>query len=300
MFFLFAEYLPSDIKKHLLSYDEKILKNISEIRFRANKRICLCLITGALKFSNKITTKEDLEKLISIIFNHSYYAKKNEIINGYVTLTEGIRVGICGRYICDGDKIVNIADYFSINIRIPHHINGICLGISRYIKNTENKLLPTLIISSPGGGKTTLLKDIIRCITTGEKFKIQNLCVIDERCEITSGNSHLGDTCDIIQNISKPQGINIAIRSMSPDIIATDEIGSKDDIKALQKAKISGITPIATIHGENMDSIRNLKEFDDIKSVFSRYIVLDQSIKKGFISKILNSSGDILFEGKNA
>ena len=300
MFFLFAEYLPSDIKDHLLKNDKNILKNVSEIRFRAGKKICMCLNSGEMKFSDKITTKEDIEKFISIICNHSYYSRKKEIINGYITLEEGIRVGICGRYVYDDNTISSIKDYYSINIRIPHQINGICLKISDFIKSNNGKLLSTLIISNPGAGKTTLLKDIIRCVTTGDRFKMQNLCVIDERCEITSGNNLLGDSCDIMQNISKYDGINMAIRSMSPDIIATDEIGSKEDIKALKRARISGITSIATIHGENMDSIKNLKEFDDIRSIFSRYVILDQNIKKGFVSKILDGFENILYEGNNA
>lgn len=230
-----------------------------------------------------ICCQNHIESIIESITERSLYAFNDKLKQGYLTTRDGVRVGIAGECVYDGDKIVTIKNVSSLNVRIPHEVNGCSNEVYEVIVNKINndgqgslcKINNTLLISPPTKGKTTILKDL------AHKFNVtldKNILIIDERQEFSS---IYGENIDVIKNSSKIYSFNYAIRSMAPDIVITDELSNKDDWDCVKKASISGVNVIASCHGSGIDDVRKNDLF--IKDVFDRYIVLDNGIKPGVI-----------------
>lgn len=252
-------------------------KEIEEIRIRVNKKIILKSRNKDVRVSYVVENNE-IMYILEKICDNSIYAYKNQIIQGYITIKGGHRVGIVGTCIVENEKIVNIKNITSLNFRVARQIKGAGNKIAIEIINKEqNRIYNTLIVSPPGKGKTTILKDLIYIFSNGIQDAItpKTIGVVDERGEI--GGSYrgsfandLGDKTDVIENVSKYQGINMLIRSMAPEIIACDEIGSKEDVAAIKYAFSSGIYGIFTMHGKSLEDVnRNveIKELIDSKLI---------------------------------
>lgn len=257
-------YFNCKIRQVLEKYE---IKNIYEIRIRVNKNVILNTGMGEI-ILDVICNEKDVIDTFNLITEYSAYAYEQSMAEGFITIPGGHRVGIGGYLagtIYDKPIIRNIR---FINFRINHHIKKCSEMIfPKLYKN--NHLCNTLIISPPGLGKTTLLRDLVYKIS--ENFAGTSLCVIDERNEISGcykgvPTMDLGKRTDVISNCSKSKGILMAIRSMAPTLIAVDEIGTAQDIEALEYANLSGIFIIATVHGKNQAAvIKKLgKDFVDL------------------------------------
>lgn len=239
------EILPNTIKAHMQDID---MDNLTEIRLRVNQKLRLRYGTKEIEKPYNIEL-QDITDILKKVSTNSIYSIQNEINNGYITAPGGNRIGLVGEVVIDNSEIKNIKNILSMNVRLCHEV----IGCSNCIINTiyKNKeVLNTLIISPPGCGKTTILRDIVRTISNDGK----NVGLVDERNEIAAVHKgvatlDVGTRTDIISNVNKPYGINILTRSMGLDVIATDEIGSKEDIQAVVHAMQSGIKVIATAHG---------------------------------------------------
>ena len=161
-------------------------------------------------------------------------------------------------------QVINISHIYSLNFRIARQIIGCSYTVMPYILNLKNNtIFNTVILSPPGRGNTTLLRDIIRSISNGldeSNFKGINVGLVDERGEIAAmykgiPQNDLGKRTDILDDIPKSLGVIMAIRSMNPNVIAADEIGTKEDIEAINYAVTSGVKGIFTAHGENLKDI---------------------------------------------
>lgn len=214
---------------------------LEEIRIRNNKPIILKFNKEEIVLENCIVIAEEINQIIQKLCNNSIYSYQNEIINGFITIKGGHRIGITGEVVSDKDKIVNIKYISSLNFRLAHNVIDCSNSLLRYVLDIENnQIYNTLIVSSPGAGKTTILKDLIRKLSNGIpeiNFKGQTISVIDERGELSAMyegvmQNDLGIRTDVIQNISKPVGIKLSIRSMAPQIIAADEIGGIGDCRS--------------------------------------------------------------------
>ena len=170
-------------------------------------------------------------------------------------------------------QVINISHIYSLNFRIAKQIIGCSDVIMPYIINTvENTIFNTIILSPPGRGKTTLLRDSIRNLSNGIRkigFKGINVGVVDERGEIAAmyhgiPQNDIGIRTDVIENVSKSKGMEILIRSMAPEVIACDEIGSKEDVEAIRKALLSGVKGIFTMHGKDLEEIKLNKEINEL------------------------------------
>lgn len=282
--------------------------SIEEIRLRSNKPLIinannrdyfynLNLKKLDLNMDNSyIVSKEEVEQTFQIICKYSIHSFMDDIKKGFITLRGGHRVGLVGKAIVEDGQIKNIKHISSLNIRVSREIIGCSDKILSHIIKADNKVNNTLIISPPQCGKTTLIRDIVRNLSNGNKqygFKGIKVALIDERNEISGSylgqpQMDIGIRTDIIETCPKDLGITMLLRSMSPNLIVTDEIGNIDEIKALYTALNGGVSLITTVHGDSIEDIRNRKELSSLldKELFKKVIILSAKKGPGTIEKI--------------
>lgn len=267
---------------------------ITEIRLRAGRRGIVVLSNVEVVMQYTVTIKDLLDILVNISKN-SIYAIQNDINNGFVVIQGGHRVGICGEVVIQDGKIRNIKNINSMNIRIAKQILGCADKLIPYlIKN--GTFTNTLIVSPPGCGKTTLLRDLIRQISSGIeyiKYSGVNVGLVDERGEIASVsggiiNLDVGIRTDVISNCPKYEGIEMMVRSMGLNVIATDEIGTKEDIKAIEYAALSGVGLVFTMHGKSVRDVFQKNEISKLlnQGLFENIVVLSNKNGPGTIEEI--------------
>ena len=222
----------------------------------------------------------DIQSIIQKISQNSLYSINDQLIDGYVSIAGGIRVGVCGEVVCVDGKIKTIKNISSLNFRFPHFLKNCSLNIYPYIVS-NNRVRSTLIISPPGAGKTTYIRDLIFQMSNRER--LLNILVVDERQEISSvfnGDEYVKlKNVDVCKNSSKAYGFNNGIRSMKPDVIVTDEINPEKDIDIIENALTSGVSVIATMHASSIADLKNKPSFQNIlhKKLFERYVVLSSA-----------------------
>lgn len=282
------EYFPIEIGQLIQNNIEQFeINELEEIRIRVSKPIILKLANREKIINYKVST-QDILKILENITENSLYSYQKQICSGYISLKGGHRVGITGNVVMEDEKVININYIYSLNFRIAKQV----LGAADYIKEKvieNNNIYNTLIVSPPGAGKTTILRDLIRQIS-----KNKTIGVVDERGEIAAmyknePQNDMGLKVDILSNVSKDIGIKMLVRSMAPDIICADEIGTKNDVEAIKYAVTSGVKGIFTAHGNNIESIKNspiLKELIEIKLI-DRIIFLDKYNRNKIIIKDL-------------
>lgn len=291
-----------DIFSILPEHIEKEIKRISdysslqEIRIKVNKPLII-QVGGREVIDSYISTKEDLKKIFNIMSGYSIYSVEDELKQGYITIKGGHRVGICGDCVVQGDKVKTIKNISSLNIRVCKEIIGCSNNIIKKIIH-ENKVFNTIIISPPNCGKTTLLRDIARNLSygiDGVNFKGKKVCIIDERSEIGAclegiNQMDIGIRTDIMDNCPKSVGIMMAIRSMAPEIIICDEIGTYDDIKSILTAVNCGVNLVTTIHGFGVEDLNKRDVFKDAVNnrIFERAIVLSGKNGVGTVEYVYN------------
>ena len=283
-------------------------ENIEEIRLRINKPL---IINGNQRdyFYNEkskkldmnmnnayVVTKEDIEQTFQIICKYSIHSFMDDIKKGFITLRGGHRVGIVGKAIVEEGKVENIKHISSLNIRISKEVKNCSDKVMNHIIKSPKTINNTIIISPPQCGKTTLLRDIVRNLSNGSdkfNFKGVKVALIDERNEIAGSylgipQMDVGIRTDIIETCPKDMGIIMVLRSMSPNVIVTDEIGTEKDIKALYTALNGGVGLITTVHGDSIEDIRNRKELRNLldEELFKRVILLSARKGPGTVEKI--------------
>lgn len=287
----FPFYIKEMLEKEILNEDDFL----EEIRIRVKNPIVL-KFSKKEKIINYLVTTEDILKILQAICENSIYSYQHQIAEGFVTIKGGHRVGISGSCVLENGNVININYINSLNFRIARQVIGASFEILKYILNIEkNNVKNTLIVSLPGAGKTTLLRDIARQISSGVKeynFKALNVGIVDERGEIAAlykgiPQNDVGINVDVMDNIPKDIGMKMLVRSMAPQVIMADEIGTTEDVKAIDYVMRSGCKGIFSAHGECIEDLY-LNDFIKqliIGHVFEIIIFLD-SKEKGNIKDV--------------
>lgn len=247
-----------------------------------------------------IIFKNEIRETMEYISNFSLYAFEEEIRQGFITITGGHRVGIVGKTVLDDNKIKSIKHISFINIRLSHQIKGCGDKVLPYLLDEYDNCYHTLIISPPRCGKTTLLRDVIRQLSNGNRRRAgMTIGVVDERSEIGAcymgiPQNDLGIRTDVLDCCPKAKGMLMLIRSMSPSVIAVDEVGSGEDIDAIEYVMNCGCKLIATVHGNSIEDIKSKPILGKLvkERLFERYIVLSNTKGIGHLEAIYDSNGN--------
>lgn len=287
--------ISENLKNILYSLPDNIKNDCCEVRLRRNKPIALTLknqnyilcIDGSLTKQNEntfICSEEILDETFLRICEYSVHTHLSDLKNGFITLKGGHRAGIVGKAALDKDgEIVSIKDISSINIRVARQVLG--CSDKLYSSIAAENLQGILIVGPPSSGKTTVLRDLIRNISESGN----RVSVIDERQEITGENGlNTGVNTDVFINYPKCKAITLAIRTMSPQYIAVDEICEKDEISALTKASNCGVKLIATMHASNLKELTEKPQIYELSAVnaFSKIVILKGADTPGAVSGI--------------
>ena len=286
-------------------------EQLEEIRLRADKPLIMqnyinewfVRADGSLcNTSDKavIVKQKNISRTLELMSENSIYAFQEEIKNGYLTLRGGHRIGIAGRVVYDGKSIKNIKDISGLNIRLSKQVIGCAGKIMRYIIKGKSDIYNTLLISPPQCGKTTLLRDIARYLSDGipgRDFKGIKVGIVDERSEIAAcfrglPQNNVGIRTDVLDGCLKSIGMTMMIRSMSPDVLITDEIGCEGDRDAILGALNAGVKIITSAHGYNISELKSRREVLKLleDKVFDRYIVLGNSKGPGTLVEVIDGT----------
>lgn len=299
------ELLSTNIRSILEKYPPHIIEKIEEIRLRLHRPLEI-IISGKPHFpyldsSIYIVTLDDTTQLLNRISQFSIYTLEEELKRGYITIQGGHRVGLAGKVITEKGEVKAIRDITFFNIRIARECIGIAEPYIPYITDSSREWENTILIGPPQSGKTTLLRDIARLVSVGvEEINLPSykVGIVDERSEIAGcvkgvPQHNLGWRADILDSCPKAEGMMMLIRSMSPDVIIVDEIGSRADSEAVMEAVNAGVKLIVTAHGEDWSDLLkrpSLKPLLDL-SIFSRFIILSKENGPGTCHKIVDSRG---------
>lgn len=304
--------LPSRIVTLLTSLPDNLINKITEVRLRVNQPLLLVLDNNDIMVTQhgKATvdvihayrcTDEDLSRTFQLICQNSVYAFEEEVRQGYLTIPGGHRVGLAGQATSFNGMVKTIKNISSLNIRLAKAIPGCSDSILPFVTAAScRKVLNTLIISPPRCGKTTILRDLIRQLSIGKpEMNIPGIQigVVDERSEIAACQNgipsvDLGPRVDVLDACPKASGMLMLIRSMAPEVVATDELGRQEDAAAVREAIHAGVSVIATVHSRTVKELQERPYIGELlkQKFFDRYVILSNRLGAGTIERIYDSS----------
>lgn len=290
-----------------------IIGGLQEIRLRVN---CPCIFivdrveqypdrNGEFSHSREraaVLSKEEIAAVFNHICNYSPYAYESQLRQGYLTVAGGHRVGIFGQAVMEDGQVALIKQVQFLHIRIVHEVRGVAKDILPYLYE-GGQFLNTLVISPPGAGKTTMLRDIARMASDGNRYHPgMQVCIIDERSEIAGSfmgvpQTHVGIRSDVLDGCPKAIGMLMAVRAMGPQLIVVDELGLDADYEALYCASGCGINLLASIHGNDLTDAakKHMDKKAVFREIFQRFIILNWKKEHGRFGqqwKVLNEKGE--------
>ncbi len=264
-------------------------------------------MSGKIKLTDRAgayqATPQDLRETLEYVSSHSLYAFEEEIRQGFITIQGGHRIGLAGKTVMDGRGVRTIKYISFLNVRLAHQVRGCADRIMPYLLE-NGQALHALFISPPRCGKTTLLRDVIRQMSDGRGLTVG---VVDERSELAAcwqgiPQNDLGARTDVLDCCPKAIGMMMLVRAMSPEVIAVDEIGGREDIDAMRYAMNCGCRVLATVHGDSLEDVARKPVLGEMVSegMFDRYIVLSSREGVGTVEAIRDRNGKCLHSENRA
>ncbi len=274
---------------------EKDLGELCEIRLRAEKPVAFVFpeqtnfITPTGRLTNFYSenlfslSKAEIEEIFVKMCGYSVHSLTDNIAEGFITLNGGMRVGVYGTAVVHDGKITPVRSIEGLNIRIPGEYCGCAAPI--YSRLFHGRMCNTIICGAPMSGKTTVLRDLCRLISDEEQKK---LVIIDERSEMSGYN--LGINTDVLRNYPKIPGIEIAVRTLSPDIVVCDEIGSVEEARKLCTLVNCGVKFIVTMHCSELHELKRRPQYALLSEAGAAEACVFLSDKNFAVKKILIES----------
>lgn len=241
------DYLPDHVQRQLKTLPTEILAEVEEVRLRADRPAVAYGPFGWRQCSDRPLTAEELAAVALAMAQHSWYAREEELRQGFLTLPGGHRVGLAGTAVVERGMVVTVRDISGLNLRTARARPGVAQSfLTRY---GIRRPCSVLVVSPPRGGKTTFVRDLARLWSE----RGVPTTVIDERGELagTVGGRpsfDLGLHTDVLDGWPKPEGILVAVRSLAPQLVVVDELGGEGDFEAVALARRSGVAVVATLH----------------------------------------------------
>lgn len=277
-----AGVLPFGLRELVRSMPKAEQIVAEEFRLRAGRALSVTLPDGEKVLPNSpAVSKEDLRTTLEIATQASIHTAMEQVRHGFVTIKGGHRIGLCGTAVLKDERIYNLRELSSLNIRIARQITGTGERIIRLLRAGAS-MPSVLILAPPGAGKTTLLRDMIRSLSVGVGGSALRVGVADERGELGAvyhgvPQFDLGFHTDVMDGCSKADGLMMLLRGMNPQVMAVDEITAPEDVEALECAAGCGTTLLATAHGRGVEDLKRRSLYARLleKSIFQKVLVIE-------------------------
>lgn len=294
-----AAFLPEHLRVKVMALPDRAKLRAEEFRLRRGRPLFITYPQGEQAIAGTKVTEAELEAVLALGSNASVHTVLEQVRHGFISLRGGHRLGLCGTGVVERGEVINLKD-----------ISSLCLRIAKERKGLANPLVPrlfeggrmknTLIFSPPAGGKTTLLRDMIRCVSEGENCAATRVGLIDERGEVAgmwngSATLNVGPRTDVLDRVSKAKGIHFLLKSMNPQLIALDEVTEEEDLTAMGKAVGCGVSLLTTAHaGEFSDFSRRELYRNMLNSkIFERFVQITL-MPVGRNYRVFNDAGEEL------
>lgn len=307
-----AKNFPEKIRAFLNALPYGVKRQAQEIRLRIGKPVSVCggCRTAFLDGRGNaaavpdptgfLVRREDLEESFRNFCGYSVYSHQNEIKNGYISLVGGHRAGICGTAVYRSGEICGMRDISSVNVRVARQVPGAADGLLDALGEGINSGL--LLVGAPASGKTTLLRDISRQLAGGRRGSMRKVTVVDERGELAGTylgepQNDLGVCCDVLDGFPKTEGILLAVRSLSPEFILCDELGTEEEASAVEQSLNAGVSIVASIHAGGREELMKRRQAVRLlrTGAFGYAAILEGRGRPGHVLEI-DKAGDLLAE----
>lgn len=300
------DVLSPGLRRVVSRLDSSAARRVTEIRIRANRPLQVVLDAERwfVDYSGRASSPDtaycpsvdDCIQTLQLMGQWSVYALEHEMRSGYLTLPGGHRVGFTGEAVMEAGQVRLLRNVTGLNIRLARQVLGAGLEVAKAMVRSGNPMPNTLVIGPPNSGKTTLIRDVARLLGTGdarEGIPCLKVGIVDERSEIAACHGgvpqyDVGLATDVLDRCLKAQGIEMLLRSMSPEIIITDEIGREEDVNAVYEAARSGVCLVSTAHALNLDDARRRPVVARLlsASLFEQVVVLSCRSGPGTVEEI--------------